>query len=82
MALLLRSRECCRCLLPDIVIDMSGVNRLLTCTWSRSGKLLLSGDLGFRVLLPDSSVRSLCGRPGTQGDPETTLGSVDGDGPP
>jgi hypothetical protein len=40
----------------------------------------LAGGL-VRVPLPDSSGISLCRRPGTQGGPETTLGSIDGDGP-
>jgi hypothetical protein len=44
MASLLRSRRCCRCLLPDVVVDLSGVIRLLTGTWSRGGKLLLSSN--------------------------------------
>jgi hypothetical protein len=32
MASLLRSRRCCRCLLPSIVVDLSDVKKLLSYT--------------------------------------------------
>jgi hypothetical protein len=46
-------------LLPDVVVDLSGVERLLTwllaCTWGSSGDLLLSSDssgsIGILTLL-------------------------------
>jgi hypothetical protein len=40
-----------------------------------------SVDPESRILLPDSSGRLLCVRPGTQGGPETILGSTGGGGP-
>jgi hypothetical protein len=56
---LLRGGRCHRCLLPGVVIDLSGVGRLLTwlltCTWDSGRKLLLSsnnsGSIGVLVLL-------------------------------
>jgi hypothetical protein len=34
------------CLLPDVGVDLSGVSRLLACTWGSNNDLLLSSD-GF-----------------------------------
>jgi hypothetical protein len=44
MASLLRSSWCRRCLLPGVVIYLSGVSRLLAYTWGSSSDLLLSSD--------------------------------------
>jgi hypothetical protein len=55
VASLLRGNRCRRCLLPGVVIDMSGVEWLLTCTWGSNIKLLLSsnssGSVGVLTLL-------------------------------
>jgi hypothetical protein len=52
---LLRGSWCRRCLLPGVVVDLSGVGRLLTCTWDSSDKLLLlsnsSSGVGVLSLL-------------------------------
>jgi hypothetical protein len=43
VASLMRGSQCRRCLLPSVVVDLSGVERLftwlLTCTWGSSCKL-------------------------------------------
>jgi hypothetical protein len=59
VASLLRGGRCRRCLLPGVVINLSGVERLLTWllayTWGSSHKLLLSsnssGSVGVLTLL-------------------------------
>jgi hypothetical protein len=55
VASLLRISGCCRYLLTGVVVDLSGVNRLLTYTWGRSSELLLSsnssGSVGVLALL-------------------------------
>jgi hypothetical protein len=52
---LLRGGRCRRCLLPGVVIHLSDIGRLLTCTWDSGRKLLLSsnslGSVGVLVLL-------------------------------
>jgi hypothetical protein len=56
---LLRGSWCRKCLLPGVVIDLLGVERLLTwllsCAWDSSSKLLLSsnssGSVGVLALL-------------------------------
>jgi hypothetical protein len=54
-ASLLWGSWCRRCLLPDVGVDLTGVNRLLACTWCRSSELLLSsnrsGSIGVLTLL-------------------------------
>jgi hypothetical protein len=48
VASLLRGSWCRMCLLPSVVVDLSGVEQLLTymlaCTWGSSSDLLLSSD--------------------------------------
>jgi hypothetical protein len=53
VASLLRGSRCHRCLLPDVVVDLSGVERLLTwllaCTRGSNSDLLLSSDSSGNV---------------------------------
>jgi hypothetical protein len=44
VASLLWGSWCCRCLLPDVGVDLSGVSRLLGYTWGSSSDLVLSSD--------------------------------------
>jgi hypothetical protein len=55
VASLLGSSWCCRHLLTDIVVGLSDIKWLLTCTWGRSSEFLLSsnnyGSVGVLTLL-------------------------------
>jgi hypothetical protein len=55
VAAMLWGSWCRRCLLPDVGVDLTGVSRLLSCTWGSSSELLLlsnsSSSIGVLMLL-------------------------------
>jgi hypothetical protein len=55
VASLLWGSWCCRYLLLDVGVDLTGVSRLLACTWGSSSELLLSssssGGIGVLTFL-------------------------------